>query len=420
MQVSTGVPAARKQGADAVPKDVLGRVRVTAESVGGRPVFAERDARDGRAVQRGTRPTRRPEPTGPTRLRLARSGHAFLLKKHKRAGAWTGGELADRKDAGRRRARRPPPGVGAVRAGYAAWAAPCRPAVRRRISRRGRTAPGAPQSARSSEATRRSRRTWCRTTRRVSSLGTAGASPRRDRSRHGSRHPRPLRRALGDAKRQRALGRARQRRRQRRRRRRRRVHHVPRAHRRGGGALSRRRAHIESTRRSAATSATSTSTASGRPRAEPTRAADDSDPDEVAWSTAVEAAPWLLAPPSQRRRPTPTSCTRSSSRSSSACPRTSAATATTSMPAFASRASSRFGFSSSRPADRSRREGGFRRLQRGWRPRSRNEVHASRCGPLRGPTRSLPPHTSLDRGPVDRVLEDDRRRNVERWAPPLS
>jgi hypothetical protein len=40
MHVSTGLPAARTQTANAVPQDVFRRVRLRAESVGGRPVFA--------------------------------------------------------------------------------------------------------------------------------------------------------------------------------------------------------------------------------------------------------------------------------------------------------------------------------------------------------------------------------------------
>ena len=68
-----------------------------------------------------------------------------------------------------------------------------------------------------------------------------------------------------------------------------------------------------------------------KPAAEPEPAAaaaqNDSDPDEVAWNTAVEAARGCSDPPSPRRRSSPTSCTRSSSRSSSASRRTSATAA---------------------------------------------------------------------------------------------
>jgi hypothetical protein len=64
------------------------------------------------------------------------------------------------------------------------------------------------------------------------------------------------------------------------------------------------------------------------PAAAPSRPADEgTDPDETAWSTAVDAAPWLLGTREPRTPSIPTSSTSGSSRSSAASPRTSAAQA---------------------------------------------------------------------------------------------
>ena len=43
----------------------------------------------------------------------------------------------------------------------------------------------------------------------------------------------------------------------------------------------------------------------GEPAEEPVRAAPGTDPDEVAWSTAVEAAPWVLGSSEPEREVAP-------------------------------------------------------------------------------------------------------------------
>jgi hypothetical protein len=52
------------------------------------------------------------------------------------------------------------------------------------------------------------------------------------------------------------------------------------------------------------------------------QAASGTDPDEVAWSTAVEAAPWVLGRASRSAKWHPRSSTRSLSRSSGSSPTT--------------------------------------------------------------------------------------------------
>ena len=85
------------------------------------------------------------------------------------------------------------------------------------------------------------------------------------------------------------------------------------------------------TRTSATVSRTSISTGSPR-AAESSAPLTATDPDESAWSTAVEAAPWVLGSREPEREVPRRSSSRSSSRSSAWSPRTSGtgATATTS------------------------------------------------------------------------------------------